>query len=720
MRAIVPRTPSSGASTGSPSASGATASSGSWKAWSASSTRAARADAAPSRRSRSRAAGEAGRAAARLRSSSRRRASRISSRSPRSSARAPSSSRSAAASACRRSCAAEARTVSISARSSASRACACDQRPLGFQPPGARLLELVAGSALGRLGLGEQLLGPSPRRLDERARSGDELRVEPEPLGDLERPRRAGPADRDPVQRRVRLRVEAGRRVRGALGRARPLLQLGEVRRHHRQPGLRGEALDERLRERRALLGIGAGGELVEEDERAPARSGEDRDDRAQMAGEGGEAHLDRLPVADVGEHAVEHRQRRLRRRRAQAGLVEERREPERLERDRLAARVRPADDEGAQPVEVEVDGNRGRTVEQRVARREQAHLAADRHFGAAPAARERPARECEVDCTERLDEGRERTGLLRDYGGERAEDPLRLVTLGAGRLGQAVVPLDDREGLDEERLARAGGVVDDAGHARPGRGPHGEHRPAAAPGDEPLLEVLRELGRAGEPRQLLRDTAAAGAELRAEPPEQGGGVVAQVGAVVLDATADRVAQTGEARVDPGGTPLEQGEVRGHRLERPPGGEARVDRARDGAEVRGLQHPAARGAFDGRPDVGGPCELRFGGLVEQRDRLGGRGLAPRDLGCVRRGHERLRQRSAHRRPGRRREALHDRRVLEDRESVGVHGTESRPLCAEAYGRATASRPRGERIRSRSAPVPTSVTSTPSSRSTKST
>ena len=72
--------------------------------------------------------------------------------------------------------------------------------------------------------------------------------------------------------------------------------------------------------------------------------------------------------------------------RRAQAGLVEQRREAERLQRDGLAAGVRPADDERAQRAEVEVDRHRRRRVEQRMPRAEQPHLVRDLDRRAAPA----------------------------------------------------------------------------------------------------------------------------------------------------------------------------------------------------------------------------------------------------------------------------------------------------------------------------------------------
>ncbi len=45
-----------------------------------------------------------------------------------------------------------------------------------------------------------------------------------------------------------------------------------------------------------------------------------------------------------------------------------------------------------------------------------------------------------------------------------------------------------------------------DSLHARARTRAHGQHRPAAALGDEVLLQVVAELGAAGEPAQLLGD----------------------------------------------------------------------------------------------------------------------------------------------------------------------------------------------------------------------
>ena len=138
---------------------------------------------------------------------------------------------------------------------------------------------------------------------------------------------------------------------------------------------------------------------------------------------------------------------------------------------------VRPADHERAQLAEVEVDGDGGGRLQQRVARAEQAHLLRPLDRRSPPAARDDAARDGEVDLAGRLDEGGD---LLRggsDAVRQLAQDPLDLLALCARGLGLHVVELDDLERLDEEGLARRGRVVDDAGDTATGARLHREHR---------------------------------------------------------------------------------------------------------------------------------------------------------------------------------------------------------------------------------------------------
>ena len=152
-------------------------------------------------------------------------------------------------------------------------------------------------------------------------------------------------------------------------------LQLGVVggRGDHRS-GVE-QARDDGHGQRRALGGIGPGADLVEQHERRRPGGLDEAHDVAQVAAEGGERLRDALLVADVGHDPAEDRQARpIGRRHAQPCLVHEREQAERLEADRLAAGVRPGDDEGAVAeavAEAQVDRH-GAVAQQRMARGEQ------------------------------------------------------------------------------------------------------------------------------------------------------------------------------------------------------------------------------------------------------------------------------------------------------------------------------------------------------------
>ena len=550
---IVPRTPTDGASTGSPTASGALLRERSIE-------RAQRPlGLRGARRTRRRGCG---RAPARLArpapvSRARPRAAGVArSGSPPAARRAPREPprgrRAASAIASSRACAAEARTFSISAASSASRS--------RVRSPSSRTSARSRSAASRASSAARSAASASASSSAIRSRSGairpraasTTAGSRPSRSAVCERVRRARPAERDPVERLVRLGIEPGRRVRGAVGRARPFLQLGVVRRHDRQPRLLGEPRQERLGERGSLDRIGARRELVDEDERAVGRRVEDRHQVPDVAGEGREAHLDRLLVADVGEHLVEDRQRRGRGGRAQPGLVEQRREAERLQGDRLAAGVRPAEDERSQRAEVEVDRNRGRGVEQRMARAEQPHLVADLDRRAAPAPGERAASEREVDRRGRLDQQLERRRALADGGRELAEDPLR-----PPRARRRRPPTG---GCSARPPGTARRTASGPSRRRRGRfrarcsasSPSPPAPAAAALGDEVLLQVLAEARRAREPAQLVGDALPAVAQLAAELAKTRRGGVSKVGAVLLDAAADLLGERGERRVDRG------------------------------------------------------------------------------------------------------------------------------------------------------------------------
>ena len=109
-------------------------------------------------------------------------------------------------------------------------------------------------------------------------------------------------------------------------------------------------------------------------------------------------------------------------------------RQPERLQRDGLAAGVRPADHERAERSEVEVDRDGGGRVEQRMAGAEQPDLVGSLDRSAAPAPRDDPTRNDEVDRRRRLDERGHLVGGSPYPDGQLAQDALHLLALRARR----------------------------------------------------------------------------------------------------------------------------------------------------------------------------------------------------------------------------------------------------------------------------------------------
>ena len=75
-----------------------------------------------------------------------------------------------------------------------------------------------------------------------------------------------------------------------------------------------------------------------------------------------------------------------------------------------------------------------------------------------------------EVEAGERVERLAERLGVRGDERRQLVEDPLDLLLLGDLRLAPGVAELDGDERLDEQRLAAARRVVDDA--LDPGSGP--------------------------------------------------------------------------------------------------------------------------------------------------------------------------------------------------------------------------------------------------------
>ena len=500
--------------------------------------------------------------------------------------------------------------LDLAPRARASRARrARERRPRSLRSAAARS---AAAALLGRLGLGEQLGRPQPlRRRCGRARRRRRRAVEPEPLGDLQRVRRARPAERDPVERLVRLGIEAGRGVRDAVGRARPLLQLGVVRRHDRQPRLRGEPREQRLRERRALDRVGAR-RRARRAARASARS-RARGSRRGCAG--APEKVDRLISIDCSSPMSASTSSKTGSAASRAGgrspdWCSSAARPSVFSATVLPPVFGPLIDERAQR-------RRGRGRSARPSRGRAADAAPPSRRTSSPT-RDRRAAPAAARARRTRARGRSPPSPRRALAsasaraptqrGQLAQDPLDLLALGARGLGEAVVQLDDRERLDEQRLPRARGVVDDARHAAARRRPctASTGRPAAL-GDELLLQVLGSSASA-PPGELGRDALAAAAQLAAQPPQLRRGVVAQVGAVLLDRALDR--RRAATRAPGRSAAAEESRRASPGVRR--AASATATATRHGAQIRRPQRAAARGELRRVAHVGDPRERRLG------------------------------------------------------------------------------------------------------------
>ena len=245
------------------------------------------------------------------------------------------------------------------------------------------------------------------------------------------------------------------------------------------------------------------------------------------------------------------------------------------------------------------------------------------------------------------------------------------------------LLELDDLERLDEERLAGAGRVVDDARDRAPGAGLDGEDRPAAALRDEVLLQVLLHALAPRQPAQLVGDAAAALAKLPPQAAELGRGAVLQVGAVGLDPAPDRLGHAAEARVDRGRELVQQRRRLGLPAQSRPRGERAGDRRPDAAELGRGEQAAEGGAVGRGANVLDPAQRWLDGGLDQRDRLGGQRLPARDLVRVGRRRQRPRHLGAGRGSGRAGKSLRDRGELERGECGRIHGLSVGPPSRSA-------------------------------------
>ena len=433
----------------------------------------------------------------------------------------------------------------------------------------------------------------------------DDLRRDAQPGGDLERQAAPGRPVREPVVRREGVRVEAERRAGNARGGGRVRLEQLVVRRGHDHGAARAEVLDERRTQRAALHRVRARADLVEQDERGQLQVLVHRHDVADVAGEGGDAGRDRLLVSDVREDRAKHGHPRPRRRRhVQPGLRHEGQQPRRLQRHRLAARVRSGDDQHRGRGDRAHVHRRGLPRRRVVGAQPRAHLRNQQRMPRVPElemqlgaqlrrdacdqARERGARLNLVDLRGGREGMAQVEGALAQRVGQLEEDPLHLGRLAVAEGDDVVVDLDGAERLEKQARPAARAAVDDARDRVAVLGLDHQHLPAGAFRHDALLQIARRalapqvgVERGPQPVRLP-------AQLLADRSQGLRGVVHHA-ARVVDLRADLRDLAGERAA-----PLQRGPQRRKRpavraLDRAPDGVHGREKRGQAAQVTGLE-----------------------------------------------------------------------------------------------------------------------------------
>ena len=212
----------------------------------------------------------------------------------------------------------------------------------------------------------------------------------------------------------------------------------------------------DRLGKRSSLVRIGTRGDLVDQHKRPRTRRADDLREPSHMRRERGQAQRNRLLVTDVGENPIKDGQPGASGGNPQPALGQRGEHPQGLQRNGLATRVWPADDQGPDPPQIEVDGDDAPGVEQRMPCTRELRLVAVVDRTTVPVVGQ--ARRCKREIV--FGEGRDHRGQfpghLADPLRHLGDDPFDLGGLHRLQLAKAVVRLDGSSGSTNSVLPDA------------------------------------------------------------------------------------------------------------------------------------------------------------------------------------------------------------------------------------------------------------------------
>ena len=213
------------------------------------------------------------------------------------------------------------------------------------------------------------------------------------------------------------------------------------------------------------------------------------------VGGEGGQALLNALLVADIRQHPVEYAHRAA----VVGGDVEpalghEGQKAQGLQAHGLAAGVGPGDDQGVEPLaQLNGDGHGTARVQQGVAgvAEADAAVAPDLRPAGVHLIAELAPGEDEIQAHQQIVVREDVAAAARRLGGQLPKDALDLLFLLGLQLLELVVGLDHTHGLHKDGGAAGADVVDKAREAGAELRLHRHHEPAVPLGDDGLLEDL-------------------------------------------------------------------------------------------------------------------------------------------------------------------------------------------------------------------------------------
>src|SRR5690606_25232879 len=205
---------------------------------------------------------------------------------------------------------------------------------------------LFADVLAGALDFVEQIIGDEVLSRYHAPCRCDNFRVQAQPLGNRQRVRASRQADDQAVSRAQRFEVKLDTGIAYAGSLYSVDFEFRVMGRHDGCDAAVLQMIEQRPRQRRTFRRVGSRADFIQQHQRTLVGFAQDADGIGHVRRKGAEILLDALLVTDVGVDALEYAQFGVLHRQMQTALRHHRQQTNRLERDCLAAGVRPGDDQ--------------------------------------------------------------------------------------------------------------------------------------------------------------------------------------------------------------------------------------------------------------------------------------------------------------------------------------------------------------------------------------